>query len=226
MEQFWTVALALSAEKRNPVMEIVLKGTEANAAAAINETLSVTSVAPTKYLDIVMLPPVPVVINIAGNSKAPCVCNGHPSALNVDTLTLAAAAAAAGFVNPATMHTTAAIGNAGAAEVDMFSSSTPEDGVKAAETATFDGWRLEHVDVDELLLKEIKRRPVTETILKVTELGSTKEMNSDVSTAGGTLKSTPDIWRPHILGLSLTPFSANNPPYNPLIMILLVSVMG
>ena len=115
-----------------------------------------------------------------GNSTPPCVCNGPPPASNVDTLTLAAAAAAAAFVNPATVHTTAAVGVAGAAAVDRFSSSKPVDGMKAADTVTVDGLRLEHWAADKLLLKEVKRRPVTETVLNVSEIGSTKEMNNEV----------------------------------------------
>jgi len=68
-----------------------------------------------------------------------CVCNGHPSASNVDTLTLESEkAAAAAFVNRATVHTTATVGDAGAAAMDRFSSSTPEDGVRTADTVAFD----------------------------------------------------------------------------------------
>ncbi len=88
-------------------------------------------------------PPLPAAGKVDGNSTPPLVCNGQPKASNVDTLTLAAAAAAAAFVNPATVHTTAAVGDAGAAAVDKLSSSTPEDGVKAADMVAFEGLRLE-----------------------------------------------------------------------------------
>ncbi len=104
-----------------------------------------------------------------GNSTLPCVCNGPPPASNVDTLTLAAAAAAAAFVNPATVHTTAAVGDEGAAAVDRFSSSTPEDGVKAADTVTFEGLRLEQEGGAAVALKAEKRRPATDTSLKAVE---------------------------------------------------------
>ena len=104
-----------------------------------------------------------------GNSTPPCVCNGPPPASNVDTLTLAAAAAAAAFVNPATVHTTAAVGDAGAAAVDRFSSSTPEDGVKAADTVPVDGLRLEQEGGAAAALRVEKRKPVMDMSLKAVE---------------------------------------------------------
>ncbi len=100
--------------------------------------------------------------NISWNLKFSCVCNGPPPASNVDTLTLAAAAAAAAFVNPATVHTTAAVGDAGAAAVDRFSSSTPEDGVKKADTDPVDGLRLEQEAGAAAALKAEKRKPATD----------------------------------------------------------------
>jgi hypothetical protein len=87
-------------------------------------------------------------------------------------------------VNPATVHTIAAVGDAGAAVVDRLSSSTPEDGVKADDTSgpvravnevniiTVEMLRLEHSAVAELLLKEMKRKPVMETVLKAAPAGS------------------------------------------------------
>ena len=105
-----------------------------------------------------------------GNSTPPCVCNGPPPASNVDTLTLAAAAAAAAFVNPATVHTTAAVGDAGAAAVARFSSSTPEDGVKAADTVAFEGLRLEQEGGAAAALKDEKRKPAMYMSLKAVEL--------------------------------------------------------
>ncbi len=48
LEQFGAAALALKAEKRRPVMEIVLKGAVANEAAAMNDTLAITLVAPAR----------------------------------------------------------------------------------------------------------------------------------------------------------------------------------
>ncbi len=106
---------------------------------------------------------------ISGNLIFGCVCNGHPSASNVDTITLAAAAAAAAFVNPATVHTTAAVGNAGAAAVDRFSSSRPEDGVKVADTVPEDGIRLEQEAFAVVALRAEKRRPVMDMRLKAVE---------------------------------------------------------
>ena len=98
-----------------------------------------------------------------------CVCNGPPPASNVDTLTLAAAAAAAAFVNPATVHTTTAVGDAGAAAVARLSSSTPEDGVKAADTVAFEGLRLEQEGGAAVALKAEKRKPATDMSLKAVE---------------------------------------------------------
>ena len=85
-------------------------------------------------------------------------------------LTLAAAAAAAAFVNPATVHTIAAVGDTGAAAVDRFSSSTPEDGVKAADTVTFDGLRLEHEAGADAALNAKNLSPLTDMSIIVAEL--------------------------------------------------------
>ena len=48
LEQLGAAALALNAEKRKPVNEIVLKGFVANEAAAKNDALAVTLVAPAR----------------------------------------------------------------------------------------------------------------------------------------------------------------------------------
>ena len=48
LEQLGAAALTLKAEKRRPVMEMVLKGAVANEAAATNDTLAVTLVAPAR----------------------------------------------------------------------------------------------------------------------------------------------------------------------------------
>ena len=126
-----------------------------------------------------MPPPLPAAGKIDGNSTPPCVCNGHPPASNVDTRTLAAAAAAATFVNPATVHTTAAVGDKGAAAVDRLSSSTPVDKVKAADTATVDGLRLEQEGGAAVALRAEKRKPVMEMSLKAVEFraGATTKDN-------------------------------------------------
>ncbi len=130
-----------------------------------------------------MMPlPLPAAGKMDGNSTPPCVCNGHPPASNVDTLTLAAAAAAAAFVNPATVQTIAAVGDAGAAAVDMFSSSTPEDGVKAADTATFDGLRLEQEGGAAVALSAEKRKPTMDMSLKAEEFRAGAATNDSVNT--------------------------------------------
>ena len=114
---------------------------------------------------------------ISGNLIFGCVCNGHPPASNVDTLTPAAAAAAAAFVNPATVHTTAAVGDAGAAAVDRFSSSTPEEEVKAADTVTADGLRLEQEGGAAIALKAEKRKPAMDMSLKAEEFSARAATN-------------------------------------------------
>ena len=129
-----------------------------------------------------MPPPLPAAGKTDGNSTPPCVCNGHPPASNVDTLTLAAAAAAATFVNPATVHTTAAVGTEGAAAVDRLSSSTPVDGVKAADTVTVDGLRLEQEGGAAVALKAEKRKPAMDTSLKAVEFRA-REATNDRSIA-------------------------------------------
>ena len=106
---------------------------------------------------------------ISGKLIFGCVCNGHPPASNVDMLTLAAAAAAAAFVKPATMHITAAVVDEGAAAVDRFSSSTPVDKVKAADTVPVDGLRLEQEGGAAVALRAEKRRPAMDMSLKAVE---------------------------------------------------------
>ena len=118
---------------------------------------------------------------ISGNLTESDVCNGHPSASNVDVITLAAAEAAAAFVNPATVHTTAAVGAAGAAAADRLSSSTPKEGVKTADTVTVDGLRLEQEAVAVVALKAEKRKPAMDMRLKAVELragAATKDIAS------------------------------------------------
>ena len=73
-------------------------------------------------------------------------------------------------MNPATVHTIAAVGNAGAAAVDRFSSSTPEEEVKAADTVTVGGVRLEHEGGAAVALKAEKRKPAMDMSLKAEEL--------------------------------------------------------
>ena len=128
-----------------------------------------------------MPPPLPAAEKMDGNSTPPCVCNGPPPASNVDTLTLAAAAAAAALVKPATVHTTAAVGDAGAAAVDRFSSSTPEDGMKAADTVPVDGLRLEQEGGAAVTLRAKKRKPVMDMSLKAVKFRAGAATNDSVN---------------------------------------------
>ena len=136
-----------------------------------------------------MPPPLPAAGKMDGNSTPPCVCNGQPKASNVDTLTLAAAAAAAALVKPATVHTTAAVGDAGAAAVDRFSTITPEDGVKAADTDTVEGLRLEQEGGAAVELRAEKRKPVMDMSLKAVEFragAATKDSVNAMSVVAAT----------------------------------------
>ena len=54
--------------------------------------------------------------------------------------------------------------------MDRFSSSTPEDGVKAADTDPVDGLRLEQEAGAAAALKAEKRKPATDMSLKAVEL--------------------------------------------------------
>ena len=73
-------------------------------------------------------------------------------------------------MNLATVHTIAAVGDAGAAAADKLRSSTPEDRVKSADTFTFDGLRLEQEATSGVALRAEKRRPVTDMSLNAVEL--------------------------------------------------------
>ena len=110
-----------------------------------------------------------------------CVCNGHPLSSKVDKLTLAEAApVVAALVSPATVQTIAAVGDAGAAAVDMVSSNEPENGLKAADTVTFDGLMLEQDGAAAVTLKAAKRKPETETTFIEAELISGVTTNDTV----------------------------------------------
>jgi hypothetical protein len=113
-----------------------------------------------------MLPPLPAAGKTAGNSTPPCVCSGDPPASNVDTLAPAVAAAAPAFVKPVIEHRIGIVSDAGAAEADKLSSSTPDCIIMLAVTATLGGLRLEQLGAAALVLKVEKRRPVMEIILK------------------------------------------------------------
>ena len=85
LEQMGAAALALKAEKRRPVSEIVLKGTLASEAATMKVTLTVTLVAATMQLDRVTLPPLPAAEKMAGNSYRNA-CSGCCKLSNVTKL--------------------------------------------------------------------------------------------------------------------------------------------
>ena len=82
------------------------------------------------------------------------------------------------FLKPETMHTIAANGDTGEAASERFSSRTPDDGVKKAETLAFDGLRFEQetAAIEEFKLWNVK--PVTDTSLNAVEFiegAATKE---------------------------------------------------
>ena len=84
----------------------------------------------------------------------------------MDTLTPAVAAAAPAFVNPESKHKIGVVGDAGAAAADKLSSSTPDCSVMMAVIPTLGGFRLEQLGAAALALKDEKRRPVIEIVLK------------------------------------------------------------
>ena len=119
--------------------------------------------------------------NKAGNAMLDCVCNGHPLSSKVDKITLAEAApGVAALVSPATVQTIAAVGDAGAAAVDMVSSNVPGNGLKAADTVTFDGLMLEQDGAPAVTLKAAKSKPETETSFIEAELISGVTTNDTV----------------------------------------------
>jgi len=110
-----------------------------------------------------------------------CICNGHPLSSKVDKLTLAEAApGVAALVSPATVQTIVADGDTGAAAVDMVSSNVPENGLKSADTVTFDGLMLEQDGAPAATLKAAKRKPETETSFIGAELISGVTTNDTV----------------------------------------------
>jgi len=82
LEQKGAAELALKAEKRRPVREIDLKGTVANEAATMKDTLSVTLAAAATQLDRLTLPPLPAAEKMAGNSPRNA-CSGCCKLSNV-----------------------------------------------------------------------------------------------------------------------------------------------
>ena len=95
----------------------------------------------------------------------------------MDTLTPAVAAAAPAFVNPEIEHRTGVVGDAGVAAADKLSSSTPDCSVMFAVTATLGGLRLEQLGAAALALKDEKRRPAIEIVLKGAASNAAAAMN-------------------------------------------------
>ncbi len=128
-----------------------------------------------------MTPLLPAAGKTAGNSTPPCVCSGDPPPTNVDTLTPAVAAAEPAFVNPEIEHRIGVVGDAGAAAADKLSSSTPDCSEMLAVKTTFDVLRLEQLGAAALVLKDEKRRPVTEIILMGVVANAAAAMNDTLA---------------------------------------------
>ena len=115
--------------------------------------------------------PCPAPEKTAGNSIPPCVCNGRPSARNIDTLATVEAPTAG--VNPGTRHATTELGAAAADGAERRRLRGPLGGVNADETMTLGAFKFEQVVVvAAALLKAAKRTPVTETVVKVKPAGT------------------------------------------------------
>jgi hypothetical protein len=67
--------------------------------------------------------------------------------------------------------------------MDRFSSSTPEDGVKTADTDPVDGLRLEQEGGAAVALKAEKRKPVMDTSLKAVEFRAGAAIKDSVRAA-------------------------------------------
>jgi len=80
------------------------------------------------------------------------------------------------------VHTTAAVGVPGAAAVDRFSSSTPEEEEKAVDTVAFDGLRLEQEGGAAVALKAEKRKPAMDMSLKAVEFSAGAVTKDSVNT--------------------------------------------
>ena len=112
---------------------------------------------------------------ISGTTIFDCVCNGRPSAPKTDTLAMVEVPTA--LVKPGMRHTMA---DAGAAKADGMvrrSINGPFGSKYAGEIITFEMFKLEQAaPTAELLLKEANRKPVTDTVVKVTPAGIANAM--------------------------------------------------
>ena len=79
------------------------------------------------------------------------------------------------LVNPGMLHTTVEIATEAAGTDKRLRTRRPAGGVNEDNTITLEMLRLEHSAVAELLLKEVKRRPVMETVLMAAPAGSAND---------------------------------------------------
>ena len=115
-----------------------------------------------------------------------CVCNGRPSAPKTDTL--ATAEVPTELVNPGMRHSMADAGAAKADGADRWSINRPLGCKYAGETTTLETFKFEQAaPAAELLLKEANRKPVTETVVKVTPAGIANAMDKMTFCAGAWL---------------------------------------
>ena len=93
----------------------------------------------------------------------------------MDMHTLLAFADLTALVNPEILHTTVEIATEAAGTDKRLRTRRPAVGVNEDNTITLEMLRLEHSAVAELLLKEVKRRPVMETVLMAAPAGSAND---------------------------------------------------
>ncbi len=108
--------------------------------------------------------------NISGTTMFDCVCNGRPSAPKTDRMAMVEVPTA--LVNPGMRHTIADAGAATADGTDRRSINDPLGNKNLGETVTLVTFKFEQAALAaKLLLKEAKRKPVMETVVKVTPAG-------------------------------------------------------
>ena len=93
----------------------------------------------------------------------------------MDIHTLLTFADLTALVKPRMLHTTVEDATEAAGTDERLRTRRPFDGVNEDNTITLEMLKLEHAAVTELLLREKKRRPVMETILKVAPAGSAND---------------------------------------------------
>ncbi len=163
--QLGAAMLASNEEKSKPVTEMILKGIAASEADTLNDKM--TDVQNELGL---MLPPLPAAGKMAGKLIPVCVCNGKPSSPKIDTL--ATDEAPTKLVNPGMRHEMVEFGAMTADGADSRIISVPLGGANEDEILTLLTFKFEHVAPSaELLLKEAKRTPVTEMVVKVIPAG-------------------------------------------------------